>query len=233
MKKARTHKTIRSMGIIIVLFLFAATGQASDHILIEAESFQNKGGWVIDQQSFDVLGSSYLLAHGMGIPVPNAATEVQVDRPGDYHVWVRTKDWAPFPKGPGKFNVLIDGQAIDRVFGSDGSDEWRWYSGGKVRLEKGSVRMELADLTGFEGRCDAILLTLDPDFNPPNEKASLESLRVDLFDFLSETEDLMPYDIVVVGGGIAGITTAVQSSRLGLKVALIQNRPVLGGNNSS
>jgi hypothetical protein len=233
MKKARTYKTSRLMWITSALLLFTFAGHATDHILVEAESFNEKGGWVIDQQSFDNLGSSYLLAHGMGVPVPNAVTDVQVERAGDYHVWVRTKDWAPFPKGPGKFNLVIDGKKVDRVFGSDGSEEWRWYQGGKVKLDRGSVRLELEDLTGFEGRCDAILLTLDPEFRPPNSKASLESLRVELLDFLSKTEDLLPFDVVVVGGGIAGITTAVQSSRLGLKVALIQNRPVLGGNNSS
>ena len=233
MKKARTHRIYRSMGIIIALLLLVPVGNASDHILVEAESFNEKGGWVIDQQSFDVLGSSYLLAHGMGVPVPNAMTEIQVAQAGEYHVWVRTKDWAPFPRGPGKFNLVIDGEKLDKVFGSDGSDEWNWYQGGKVKLNRGSVRLELEDLTGFEGRCDAILLTLDPKFKAPNTKASLESLRIELLDFLSETEDLMPFDVVVVGGGIAGITTAVQSSRLGLKVALIQNRPVLGGNNSS
>ncbi|UCF16261.1 MAG: FAD-dependent oxidoreductase [Phycisphaerales bacterium] len=37
----------------------------------------------------------------------------------------------------------------------------------------------------------------------------------------------------MVGGGIAGTCAAVSAARLGLQVALIQNRPVLGGNNSS
>jgi tRNA U34 5-carboxymethylaminomethyl modifying enzyme MnmG/GidA len=41
------------------------------------------------------------------------------------------------------------------------------------------------------------------------------------------------FDLVVVGGGMAGITSAISAARLGCKVALIQNRPVLGGNNSS
>ena len=39
--------------------------------------------------------------------------------------------------------------------------------------------------------------------------------------------------IMVVGGGIAGTCTAVSAARLGLNVALVQDRPVLGGNNSS
>ena len=41
------------------------------------------------------------------------------------------------------------------------------------------------------------------------------------------------YDLVVVGGGIAGMCAAATASRLGCKVALINDRPVLGGNNSA
>jgi hypothetical protein len=41
------------------------------------------------------------------------------------------------------------------------------------------------------------------------------------------------FDLVVVGGGIAGCVAATAAARLGLKVALVQNRPVLGGNASS
>ena len=158
MKKARIHKIPLEIAIICILLPHTPVLQAGDLLLIEAESFDEKGGWVVDQQSFDILGSSYLLAHGMGVPVANAETEIQVDRAGDYHVWVRTKDWAPFPRGPGKFNLIIAGKKLERVFGSDGSDEWQWFRGGNVRLERGTVRVELEDLTGFEGRCDAILL---------------------------------------------------------------------------
>ncbi|NQT38948.1 MAG: FAD-dependent oxidoreductase, partial [Planctomycetes bacterium] len=51
---------------------------------------------------------------------------------------------------------------------------------------------------------------------------------------LSETpEEAGPFDLVVTGGGTAGTCAALSGARLGLKVALIQDRPVLGGNNSS
>ncbi|WP_042459454.1 FAD-dependent oxidoreductase [Neobacillus dielmonensis] len=40
-------------------------------------------------------------------------------------------------------------------------------------------------------------------------------------------------DITVVGGGLAGVSAAISAARLGKKVALVQNRPVLGGNSSS
>jgi hypothetical protein len=41
------------------------------------------------------------------------------------------------------------------------------------------------------------------------------------------------HDVVVVGGGLAGTVAAVAAARLGSRVALVTNRPVLGGNSSS
>ena len=41
------------------------------------------------------------------------------------------------------------------------------------------------------------------------------------------------YNVVVVGGGLAGVSAAIATARLGCKVALVQDRPVLGGNSSS
>jgi hypothetical protein len=41
------------------------------------------------------------------------------------------------------------------------------------------------------------------------------------------------FDFVVVGGGMSGICAAVSAAREGVKVAIIQDRPVWGGNNSS
>ena len=41
------------------------------------------------------------------------------------------------------------------------------------------------------------------------------------------------YDVVIVGGGLAGVCAALSAARLGSSVALVQDRPVLGGNSSS
>ncbi len=43
----------------------------------------------------------------------------------------------------------------------------------------------------------------------------------------------MESDLVIVGGGLAGTCGAVTAARQGLKVVLVQDRPVLGGNSSS
>lgn len=41
------------------------------------------------------------------------------------------------------------------------------------------------------------------------------------------------YEIVVIGGGVAGVCAAIAAARMGCKVALVQNRSVFGGNASS
>ena len=40
-------------------------------------------------------------------------------------------------------------------------------------------------------------------------------------------------DLVVVGGGMSGVCAAITAAREGVKVILVQDRPVLGGNASS
>lgn len=40
-------------------------------------------------------------------------------------------------------------------------------------------------------------------------------------------------DVTVIGGGLSGVCAAIAAARLGSSVALVQNRPVLGGNSSS
>ena len=46
-------------------------------------------------------------------------------------------------------------------------------------------------------------------------------------------ESTVRHDVTVVGGGLAGVCAAIATARLGRSVALINNRPVLGGNSSS
>lgn len=41
------------------------------------------------------------------------------------------------------------------------------------------------------------------------------------------------YNTVIIGGGLSGICAAISCARLGCKVALVQDRPLLGGNSSS
>ena len=210
-------------------------------VFVEAESFENLGGWVIDQQFMDYMGSPFLLAHGMGIPVEDALTNVHFNETGIFHVWVRTRDWAaPWKKeipedeyqSPGKFELLINGKALDVVFGVEGA-EWHWQYGGKIEIRQNENELALHDLTGFEGRCDAIIFTKDAELTPPDNGLELEEFRKRLLGYSYEDENVSSYDFVVVGGGIAGICASVAAARKDLNVALIQDRPLVGGNNSS
>lgn len=212
---------------------FCASGKIANSLLVETESFAKKGGWVIDQQSMDVMGSPYLMAHGMGIPVADASTTVSFPKKGEYRVFVRTRNWtAPWSDVvAGQFEVLINGKAIKQKFGIK-EKNWAWTDGGTIKVNKLETELSLHDLTGFNGRCDAIYFTMDENDIPPNKVVELDALRIDLLGLDREAE-ISNYDFVIVGGGMAGTCAAISAARLGVKVALIQNRPLLGGNNSS
>lgn len=203
-------------------------------VLVEAESFAIKGGWVVDQQFIEQMGSPFLLAHGLGTPVADAVQEVQVPESGRYRVLARTRNWnAEWNKkeAAGRFQIVINGKACDNELGNQ-SSEWDWQEAGAVDLKKGVVTVALHDLTGFDGRCDAIVLTTDSSFKPASKGEALEAFRYQM-GALKAPEGEQKFDLVVAGGGVAGICTALSAARLGLKVALIQDRPILGGNNSS
>ena len=61
------------------------------------------------------------------------------------------------PGAPGRFQVLVDGKPLAAIFGTEGA-QWHWQDGGTVEIAGREATVALHDLTGFEGRCDAILL---------------------------------------------------------------------------
>ncbi len=124
------------------------TGQtaiAPTGILIEAEEFDDYGGWVLDSQFELQMGSPYLLAHGLGRPVADARTVVTIPKYGTYEVWVRAKDWV-LSYHPRRFTLSLDGRTLDTEFGANGED-WSWQAAGTVELPQGEVALVLNDLT--------------------------------------------------------------------------------------
>ena len=61
---------------------------------------------------------------------------------------------------------------------------------------------------------------MSPNPEPPPEQRELKTVR-------------LACDLAVIGGGLAGTCCAITAARAGLKVVIIQDRPVLGGNASS
>ena len=60
----------------LLLSLLSVLSIKAASIYVEAENFRLKGGWVVDQQFMEQVGSSYLMAHGMGKQVEDATTTV-------------------------------------------------------------------------------------------------------------------------------------------------------------
>ncbi len=223
---------------IILLALAAAslaatarTAPENKSILLECEAFASKGGWCLDQQFMDEMGSPYLLAHGMGVPVPDASTTVAIPEDGTWTVWARTYNWtSPWSskEGPGAFRIRIGKKFLKNKLGTTGN-RWEWQCAGSMKLKAGEVELALNDLSGFEGRCDAVLLTKEGG-TPPEPSMQWRRQMLGLPQSPAET---FSYDLVVAGGGIAGMCAAVAAARQGMKVALVNDRPLLGGNNSS
>lgn len=201
-------------------------------IFLEAEGFETLGGWLIDQQSILQMGSPYIMAHGLGEPVPDAKTHFTIKEKGVYTVWVRTRDWtAHWGKlQAGKFQVFVDEKQLTETLGTNGS-AWAWQKAGNIELCEGTHTLSLHDLTGFNGRADAIYITATEEV-PPDDGQELANFRRDAVSPQVQEVDTV-YDLIVVGGGIAGICTAISSARSGCRVLLIHDREILGGCNSS
>lgn len=202
-------------------------------VLVEAESFEVKGGWVLDQQFIDQMGSPFLMAHGMGKPVADASTSVTIPEKGIWHVYVRTWNWcAPWKteEKPGRFHLSVNGKRLDNELGL--GEKWDWEYAGTIEIKERRNRIALHDLTGFNGRCDAILFSKEKEVQIPNEGEQMYKFRKKLLGFTGQPINGGTYDMVVVGAGTAGLGAAIKGAREGLKVALIHNRPVPGGNNS-
>lgn len=198
---------------------------------IDAEDFADYGGWRFETQFVYNMGSPYLLAGGTGKPVADAKTSIKIPKPGNYRLWVRAKNWHP-PDAPGQFHVLVDGKQAEKLYGAESHDRWTWCSGGEFDLKAGEATLTLRDQTGYFARCDALILTTDLDYLPPEEVEGVSKERSRLTGLSLEPQEGGSFDVIVVGAGTAGCSAAIAAARSGVKTALVQNRPVLGGNAS-
>ncbi len=217
--------------ILLISLSLTSCDKEKYEVLIEAESFKDIGGWVVDPQFVEQMGSPYLLAHGLGKPVGNARSEIKVPSRGKYYVWARTRNWSPGEwDAPGRFRIVINGRELKSVLGTE--EGWTWQYAGTINVKDTTIVLELKDITGFDGRCDAIFLSTEKK-SPPSGLEELSQWRRKIMKESEIPQISESFDLVVVGGGIAGCAASIAAAEQGLKVALIHDRPILGGNASS
>ena len=90
-------------------------------LYVDAEDFDDYGGWRMDTQFVHLMGSAFMMATGVGKPVADATTTIDVPQAGDYHVWVRARNWVK-DHAPGRFHVLVNGKALAKEFGAADTD---------------------------------------------------------------------------------------------------------------
>jgi hypothetical protein len=201
-------------------------------IWIDTISFSEKGGWKEDTQFVHLMGSGYLMAaDDVGVPVKDALTSVRIPEAGRYRIWARTRNWMR-QYSPGKFTLLVNGASSGAVLGAMPSDRWVWEIAGDFDLPRGDNTLALHDLTGWFGRCAALLITNDFDYVPPRETGRMQDERARILGLPAGISEGETYDVIVAGGGPGGVPAAVAAARLGEKVLLIHDRPILGGNAS-
>jgi len=227
--------TVRAFALMPEVKNFRAPVQAPREVVkgflwIEAEGFADYGAWRIDTQFVHKMGSAYLVAAGVLKPIGRATTAVDVPSAGVWTVWARTKDWLP-EFHPGTFRVSVNGQT-GNTLGQSGKEGWRWEKAGVWKLPAGRTMLALEDLSGSFARCDALVLTTEADYVPPDESAACAQERARLTGADTRIADGGTHDFVVVGAGPGGLAAALAAARHGVDVLLIHDRPILGGNAS-
>ncbi len=199
----------------------------------DTADFQSYGQWKLDTQFTHNMGSAYLLAcHAPGTPVEDASTGFALSSAGRYRVWARARNWY-YAHSPGKFELSIDGKTSGAVLGALMSNDWCWQIAGDFELSAGSHTLALHDLTGYFGRCSSVVITDDMEYIPPRPVDEFERDRARSLGISLEPVDAGSYDLLVAGAGPGGVPAAIMAARMGCKVVLISNRPVIGGNASS
>ena len=210
------------LHLILLLALAGSLAVRGESVRVHPNLFE--GGWACDVQFMDVMGSPYLLAHGLGRRVKDSTARVTIPAAGTWRIWVRTRTWVE-AKGafanPSAFRVALGGRVVPKTFGLGGR-AWHWEDGGAVELPAGETVVSLKDFSGFDARCAGVFLSNSGEI--PEGALSVVAAPV---------AEEVSADLVVVGGGVPGTCAAVAAARSGLRVALVQDRPVLGGNASS
>jgi hypothetical protein len=158
---------MKSHFLLSTTFALLAAAHAQPNLpapatyLIEAEDFQFHGDW---QKNGDggALATSMLITNGAD---SDAITVVALPKSGNYTMWVRARDYATDP-GTRRYKIALNDVLFAPEFGAHGTNGWRWEKAGTRQLDAGDHVLAIRDTARFFGRCDALVFTTDPNFDP-------------------------------------------------------------------
>ena len=203
-----------------------------EKIWIDAVDFDDYGGFVLETQFIREMGQPYLMANGVGEPVEPASVSFNVENCGAYRFYIRTKNWCE-EYSPDGLVLEVDGQKSSHVCSEMHVQDWYFEIGADFNLTPGNHTLKIYDTKGWFARFSCVVITDDYDFTPSKELKMLKKQRADIKGLSQRIIDKGTYDFIVVGGGVGGIVAAITAARYGLKTALINDRPKLGGNAST
>ena len=200
-------------------------------IWLDATDFSERGGFVLETQFVCEMGQAYLMADGVGEPVMPASVKFTVNEGGKYRFFARVKNWCVEHR-PDGIILEVDGVRSGHTCAMMHVNGWYFEVGGDFELSCGEHTLSVYDTSGWFGRFAAVVITNNYDFYPSRELSMMKKQRREIKNVPDKVTDMGRYDLIVVGGGVAGVVAAISAARYGLKTALINNRPVLGGNGS-
>jgi len=198
---------------------------------IDAIDFKDFGGFTVESQFVREMGQSYLLANGTGETLKPATVTFTIKESGMHRFYIRTKNWVA-EHSPDGLIIEVDGVKSKHICGKMHIRDWYFEIGADFNLSVGEHTLKIYDTTGWFARFACVIITNDYDYTPPKEITLLKKHRLEIKGIKANLTDHGNYDLIVVGGGAAGVCTAISAARYGLKVALLNDRPILGGNGS-
>ncbi|NQU43641.1 hypothetical protein HQ520_10165, partial [bacterium] len=147
------------------------------NLLFMPTSFDNNHGtWSFVNEYGGALTDLILIAPNDGHPETKIPAQVTTDLPttDTYRIWVRCRDYAFLQPGTRYFNVRLNDGVYDERVGDEGShDGYGWEIGTTVTLPMGDLKAELVDTAAHLGRFDALFITNDINYTPPDDYKTL------------------------------------------------------------